>query len=331
MYVQTKKVVIIYIVTLVSLISIISTLYKETQDTVTQISVVSSEELSYKVSFAQNIFNELSIDGQGDKDIVRYGASLYQISDSSNSQFANIVNSSEVTIVIGDTFNEFMEDMIVENPEKQFVLIENSLDYDEGNVLQINVDYNQVYETINRVSNENEGSLVILTDEFSVLAENEYYAHEVTANPNVKLEIVSDTTDNVTLEQTITKDLDDGFTNVYNLDPYNNATVIETVQKFNAKIVEDDKSEKRLEESEELSSAVESEVTSSVTEEVESEQQVKLKYLTLNQTEYLGERSNENISSYSYDIEEEVADIISRALNEELKHGNVEISITSNK
>lgn len=326
MYLQTKKVVIIYIVTIITAVSIINTLYNKTQDTIMQISIVTSEELSYKTSFAQNIYGEFSVDGLAEEDISRYGSSLFQLPENSQAQFSSIVNSSEMVIVVGDSFNDILPQSISENPEKQFVLVENSQDIQGENVEGININYDQVYDDINRVSNENNKALVIVCNAYSDLALNKYYQNDINSNVNVKLLSVDNTTDIVELKELITKQLNHGFTNVYSLNPYNNQTVVEAVSDFN-----DSEQENQLLQSE-ISSEEDSEVSSSaLSEETLSEEELvtaKLKYMSLNQGEYLTNEEELEIEHVIYTVSDEINELIDDMLARKISNDQVNISVT---
>lgn len=321
MYLQTKKVVIIYIVTIITAASIINTLYDKTQDTIMQISIVTSEELSYKTSFAQNIYGEFSVEGLADEDINRYGSSLFQLPENSQAQFSSIVSSSQMIIVIGDSFNDILPKSISENPQKQFVLVENSQDIKGENVESINIDYDQVYEDINRVSTKENKALVIVCNAYSDLALNKYYQSNINSNVNVKLLAVDNTTDIVELKQKITEQLNNGFTNVYSLNPYNNQTVVEAVSEFNNKQASSLLSE--------IASENESEITSQTSDKEASEiKDAKLKYMSLNQTEYLTSEDDLQIDHVIYTVSDEINDLIDDMLSREISNDQVNISVT---
>lgn len=320
MYLQTKKVVVIFIVMIITFLSIINSLYQETQNTIPQISVVSSEELSFKISFAQNITDGFSVTDNQQQQLARYGTSLYQISDSSSAQFSNIVNSSEMVVVVGDGFNQFLAKVIEANPEKQFVLIENSALFSFDNVYQINIDYMEIYDMINRVSNDNDKSLVIVSDEYSSLAKNQYYEHEIAANANVKLEIVSNTADVTALADAINNDLKNGFTHIYSLDPYNNSTIITTAAQYNDTI----NNQKQTAATSEVQSSEESEASS---QEVMQASLATVEYLDLNHAEYLNDQSSVETIEYRYDIKDRITTLIDATINDKLKKGNIVVSI----
>lgn len=332
MYLQTKKVVIIYIVTLITFSSIISSLYRETQDTIPQISIVSSEELSYQVSFAQNVFGDLSIEGSSSEQLARYGSSVYQIANTSSAQFTNIVNSSEMIIVIGDTFNDYLLDQVINNEDKQFVLIENSNDFDQSNVYQINIDYNQVFTYINQNTSDQNPSLVVLTNQYSDLARELYIEHSIASNPNVKLEIIEDTSDVASFKNVIKEDLANGFVNVYSMDPYNNADLLQVITDFN-------NTNQKLREEAELVKEADSEVDSSLESEVDSEsveiepaeelKDATLKYLTLNNNDILTNQTSSEIGTNIYDINEQLTKLIDSVTSDKIKQGDIEISITN--
>lgn len=332
MYLQTKKVVIIYIVTLITFSSIISSLYRETQDTIPQISIVSSEELSYQVSFAQNVFGDLSIEGSSSEQLARYGSSVYQIANTSSAQFTNIVNSSEMIIVIGDTFNDYLLDQVTNNEDKQFVLIENSNDFDQSNVYQINIDYNQVFTYINQNTSDQNPSLVVLTNQYSDLARELYIEHLIASNPNVKLEIIEDTSDVASFKNVIKEDLANGFVNVYSMDPYNNADLLQVITDFN-------NTNQKLREEAELVKEADSEVDSSLESEVDSEsveiepaeelKDATLKYLTLNNNDILTNQTSSEIGTNIYDINEQLTKLIDSVTSDKIKQGDIEISITN--
>lgn len=325
MYLQTKKVVIIYIVTIITFVSIVSSLYSQTQDKLTQVSVISSEEFSYKVSFAQNIYSEFAIDAEASSINSTYTSSLYQLSSNSTAQLNNIVASSELLVIVGDDFNESLESLISENPEKQFVMVENSMEFNQDNSYQININYDQVFSAINRVSNEEEQSLVILSDEFTKLSENEYYSNDIANNPNVKLEVISNTTDNVAFKQQINKDLNNGFVNVYNFSPYNNSSLLDIINAYNQKTEETSTEETSSEQNQEESS--EQTQDESTEQKKESKSAVKLKYLSLNDNAYINNDSN--VEAYTYDISQQINDAIDATLNQKMKHGSTEVSISN--
>lgn len=339
MYVQTKKVVIIFIVTIITFASVINILYDDAQDTVPQISVVSSEELSYKVSFAQNVFNEFSIEGDDSTELAMYGASIYQIDQKSNAQLTSIVKGSDTIIIIGDTFNDHLKQLISENPTKQFVLVENSGIYDYNNVYQLNIDYNMVYDSINKVA-KNKKSVVVISDEISALAETKYYDNEIATNGNIKLEVVSDATNVDGLKDALNKDFEAGFTNVYALDPYNISTVIEAINAYNSKMINSDENQKVSEVTSEKQSSEQnnSEISSG---EIDSEQdetvpvstvpQVTLKYLSLNHADFLAQGTENQFSTYGYDVSKNMKEVISSTLSDELISKSELISITNNE
>lgn len=323
MYLQTKKVVIIYIVTIITAASIINALYNKTQDKIMQISIITSEELSYKTSFAQNIYSEFSVDGLAEGDINRYGSSLFQLPENSQAQFSSIVNSSEMIIVIGDKFNDILPQSISENTEKQFVLVENSQDIKGENVEGINIDYNQVYEKINRVSSKNNKALVITCSAYSDLALNEYFKSEINSNVNVKLLPVDNTTDIVELKQAIADQLNNGFTNVYSLNPYNNQNVVEAVSDFN----EAQQTAQTL--LSETGSENKSEVTSeNISEEAEDVDIASIKYISLNQGDYLTSEDDLQIDYVIYTVGDEINKLIDDMLSRKISNDQVNISIT---
>lgn len=324
MYLQTKKVVIIYIVTVISLLSVINTLYNETQDKAMQISVVSAEELSYKISFAQNIYSEFSVDSTTQKEFTQYGASLYQLADGSQAQFQNIVNNSDMVVVIGDSFNRGLEKQITDNEDKQFVLVENSNDFEFENVYQINIDYAEVFDQINRLSDENNQSLVIICTQYTQLANNIYLEHEIANNPNVKLEIVEDSTDLEAIQKQLSTDLQNGFVNVYSLDPYNNSTINDSIIKYN------ERAAMQAQQTSEASSEQTSEVSSEGDETTAVAKDSTLRYLSLNHNEYLSEHTDTNLVSNIYDVKAQINNLIKQVLNEQITSGDIEISISNN-
>lgn len=322
MYLQTKKVVIIYIVTLITFSSIITSLYRETQDTITQISVVSGEELSFEVSYAQNIYKQFTVDDAENEDVARFGASLYQLSNTSSTQLTNIINASEMTIIVGDTFNEFLEDNIKANTEKQFVLVENSIRYDYENVYQININYDQIYDSITRVANDQNKTLLILSAEYSNLSLDTFNNHEISSNPHVKVEIVNESTEVAKLNEIITEDMNFGFTNVYQLNPYNNIDMIELINSYN---------QVQLETKEKLTNAAKSETDSEAKAELEDFELnlASLHYLSLNQGELPTSQVNDYFTTSYYDIEPELNKLIDDVIAEKIKSGQAKISITS--
>lgn len=327
MYLQTKKVVIIYIVTIITFSSLIISLYNKTQNTIPQISVVSSEELSYQVSFAQNIFGDLSIDGSDKQELARYGASVYQISDTSSAQFTNIVGSSEMTIVIGDNFNGYLTDLIDANQDKQFVLVENSNNYNQDNVYQINIDYNQAYDLINKNSTEDIQSLVIISTQYSDLARQMYIEHDIASNPNVRLEVVEDSTDVGALSTAVKKDLNNGFIHVYSIDPYNNSDIMQLINDYNT-------NNQKLRAAAETSEVNDSEAASENKGEeqpidVSTIEDATFKYLTLNKNDILNSQSSELIGTNIYDVNDEITSLINSITKEKIISGDIEISITN--
>lgn len=233
MYVQTKKVVIIFIVMAITFGSVINTLYNETQNKIPQISVISSEELSYNVSFARAIFDLLSTEGQ-EKDVDNYyGSSIYQLSSTSTTQLNNIVKSSNVVIIVGDGFNKSIDEIIAANPDTQFVFVENSETFNFDNTIEIRINYNKIYDSIDRLANEKNKFLLVLSSEYSTLSEEKFFEHKLANNINVKVEVVKKSTDINNFNKTIKTDIQNGFTNVYSLNPYNNQQIEKTILEIN--------------------------------------------------------------------------------------------------
>lgn len=336
MYVQTKKVVIIFIVTIITFVSIINVLYEDVKDTIPQISVISSEELSYKVSYAQNIFNEFSIEGDENDELAMYGASIYQISQQSNAQLSNIVKGSDMTIIVGDTFNDYLDQLIAANESKQFVLIENSNIYDYDNVYQVNINYNSIYNSINQLS-KNQKSVVIISNQFSSLAENKYYENQIATNGNIKLEIIKDTTNVVALKDALDNDFAEGFTNVYSLNPYNSSSIIETIKNYNDNLADENETEKKIKTNSEQSiSEVNSEqsiseVSSEESTEVSESPRATLRYLSLNKSDFISSSTEEGIFKYDYDASANMKEVIRATLNGKLLSKKELISITNNE
>ncbi len=321
MYLQTKKVVIIYIVTLITGISIISSLYSEVKETNPQIAVVSPEELSYKVSFAQTVLNQLTLDVTKEDDVLHFGSSLFQIDENASVQFSNIVNSNEIIIVIGDKFNSFLPKVIEDNETKQFILIENSYSFNAPNVYKLNIDYEEIYNQVNRTTNDHNKSLVVVTSQISNVAENMYYENAIAANSNVKLVVISNTTDNVQIKSQLMQEIEKGYTNIYSLNPYSNSTIIDTVNEYNSQL-----SSETSNDSEQSS---DSEATESENQVENKVSQVKLKYLTLNQNEYISEYNNSSLSAYIYDLNKYLIELVETSLGGDLVTGSKTISITN--
>lgn len=233
MYVQTKKVVIIFIVMIITFGSVINTLYNETQNKIPQISVISSEELSYDISFAQSIFGLLSSEGQENDLANYYGSSIYQLSSASTTQLNNIVKSSNVVIIIGDSFNKTIDKIIAANPETQFVFVENSETFNFDNTVEIRLNYNKIYDSIDRLANEKNKFLLVLSSEYSTLSEDKFFEHKLANNINVKVEVMNKSTEINNFNKTIETDFKNGFTNVYSLSPYSNQQIEKTILEFN--------------------------------------------------------------------------------------------------
>lgn len=325
MYVQTKKVVIIYIVSVITFVSIISTLYHEAQDTIPQISVISSEELSYKNSFAQSAYNEFSVVGDENSNLAMYGANIYQISQKSSAQMTNIVNGSDTIVIVGDTFNEYLSQLINDNDTKQFVLIENSKIFDNKNVYQINLNYSNIYDRINRMSKDQK-SVVFVSNKFSTLAENQYIDHEIAANGNVKFEIIDGTIDQAGIKTILNDDLDSGFTNVYSIDPYDTLTIMETITSYNEHInsIQSESTMSELTSDENQTNVSEVETDSS-----ELPMEANLRYLSLTEEDFESVEVNSNIAKYGYDVSTNMDDVTNATVDNKLLSKNELISITT--
>ncbi len=327
MRILLKKVIIIYIVTIITFVSIINIIYQETKDSITQVSIVSAEELSYKNTFAQNVYNQFSLGVNNEQSL---STSIYQLSNESNVQLKNIVNNSDVVIIIGDKFNSYLNELVIEEPDKQFILLENTNDYDYDNTYQISIDYRAIYEYINRLSNENYKSLVIVSNEYSKLSEYMFYETSISTNLNVKLLPISDFSNNVDVEKKISDAINAGYTHVYSLTPYNNEAVQSVIKQIDEDIY--NASMKVSEVSSESQSEVSSESQSEVSTMKSYEQQLSqmsLSYLTLNNREYY--TLNVDTTVYEYEIKDQLTKVIDGYNKGKLVNGQMRISLTKNE
>ncbi len=341
MYVMTKKVVIIYLVTIITFTSLVTTAYQGGLNKSGSIAVVTSEELAFYNTFAQNIFSNIDDSGAvDDKDGRLASENIFQIDD--ESQLEKIVGNYDLNIIFGDQFNASIPALVEINSEHQFVLIENSLDIKADNVYQINIDYEQLYARINDKVNKNNKAMVILVDQFSQLSVNSYIDNNIAANPNIKLLTVDNTSDNVKLKAEIADGLEKGFTTVYALDPYNNQLLIESIDEYNQELITIKQEEKlsEIEEANSESSEANSEsseansesleVTSTLTEEeLESLPYASLHYLAMNQTDYQTASNYQFIHAYNYNPNEQINSIIESNAEQIYVSGKALIAITS--
>lgn len=332
MYIQTKKVVIIFIVTVISFSSIIYNLYQQLliADKLA-IAIISSEELSFNNSYAQKIFYEISFE-MNDEDVNEsINSNIFQVSSDRDLQLKNAIESNDTNIIYGDNFNQYLVDLIELYPDKQFILIDNSITYDYANVYQINLDYTELFDAINRVSTIDSPSLVILSNEYSTLGYDTYLQSSIATNTNVKLQVVSNSSDNVAVKEEMLTNINDGFADVFVVDPYNNQVIIDAINSLNQEI---DTYNTQLEQAEE--SAVNSEETSSTTTTEETsevveqpKENVHLNYLTFDTNEYIKETQTEYIKTYGYSINEEIKKVINNNLLEKRSKGKKTVTISS--
>lgn len=331
MYVQTKKVVILFIVTIISFSSVIYTLYNQLiiADKLA-ISIISSEELSFNNSYAQKIFYEISFEMNDEQVIDSINSNIFQVSNDRDFQLKNAIESNDTNIIYGDNFNDYLVELIQLYPEKQFILIDNSRIFEYANVYQINFDYQGLYDSINRVSTVENPSLVIISDEYSALSKDSYLNSDIANNTNIKLQVVSKSADNVAVKDEMLKNIDLGFDNVYVIDPYNNQVIIDAVNSYNQDVTTFNT---QLEEqASEESSASESEQTTETPSEetvVEPKSYVYLQYLTFDTNEYLKETQSEYILTYKYSVNSEIKKVVNNNLKEKLSSGLKTIDLAS--
>ncbi len=284
MYLQTKKVVIIFIVMIISFMSVITNLYDQAYNQNLNISIISSEELAFNNSYAQNIYSDINtIINEKDASGQHFNLNIYQINESSI-QLENIVKSSDVNIIIGDSFNNSIVDIVNREKDKQFILVENSLSLMGQNIVTINTDYQKIFKQINQLTTDKQKSLVIFSNEYSNLALAEYYKSGLSSNENVQVINVEDTSDNVKVKSTILSGLKQGYTNVYSFDPYNNQILIETMDSYTASESDD----------------------------------VEVNYVALNNANVELANSYNSVNSFEYGATKEVFDVIMDMEHEEL-------------
>lgn len=310
MYVQTKKVVIIFIVTIITSLSIIVSLYSNNHEQVS-ISVITAEELAFNNSFAQNIFNNISVSGVNgeSKNKLRSVASIYQIDDDREYQFDNVVSSSNINVIFGDQFNAYINDALQAYPNSQFILIENSMEFTADNVFQLSIDYEQLFSYIDSNTSEENKSLLIIATEFSSLGYDKFINSKYANNTNIKLINVQDTSENVKIRNDVDDALSHGFTNVYVLDPYNNQVVLNAVEEYNESLTV--ASETQSSETSEVKSSETSKTQSNDTsKEIDDIVPASLIYLALNETEREQGEYYEYAISISYNSFEEIEKVI---------------------
>ncbi len=149
MYVQLKKVVII-VIFLLSIIGLLGFQNYQLKGTFYNVLLVSSEDDTTTESLTKVVWDQI-INLNVDEDITKYYTNInYKYLEVKNPQDLkrNLENQNgvnDMTVIIGDDYNDYLEDYIETNPTDRIVLVENSSKLSGENVYKINIDWNEIF------------------------------------------------------------------------------------------------------------------------------------------------------------------------------------------
>ncbi len=151
MYVQLKKVVIV-VIFLLSIIGLLGFQNYQLKGTFYNVLLVSNEDDTTTESLTKLVWDEI-VTLNVDEDITKYFTNInYKYLEVKNPQDLkrNLENQNgvnDMTIIIGDTYNDYLQDFIDSNPTTKLVLIENTSNLNGENVYKINIDWKDIFES----------------------------------------------------------------------------------------------------------------------------------------------------------------------------------------
>lgn len=149
MYVQLKKVVIIFIF-LISIIFLLAFQNYQLKGTFYNILVVSNQEETSTESLTKVLWEQIE-DLNTDEDILKYYTNInYRYLEVKNPQdlIRNLneqSSSNDLIVIIGDSYNKYLPRFIEENPSKKIVLVESNSEIKGENVYKISLDWESIY------------------------------------------------------------------------------------------------------------------------------------------------------------------------------------------
>lgn len=152
MYVQLKKVVIVFIF-LISIIALLGFQNYQLKGTFYNILLVSSEDDTTTESLTKEVWDQVA-NLNVDEDITKYYTNInYKYLEVKNPQDLkrNLENQNgvnDMTIIIGDDYNDYLQDFIDTHPTSKIILIENNSNLSGENVFKINIDWDEIFLSV---------------------------------------------------------------------------------------------------------------------------------------------------------------------------------------
>ncbi len=149
MYVQLKKVVII-IIFLISIIGLLGFQNYQLKGTFYNVLLVSNEDDTTTESLTKVVWDQIT-NLNVDEDITKYYTNInYKYLEVKNPQDLkrNLENQNgvnDMTIIIGDAYNDYLKNFIDTHPTDKIILVENSSKLSGENIYRVNIDWNEIF------------------------------------------------------------------------------------------------------------------------------------------------------------------------------------------
>ncbi len=163
------------------------------------------------------------------------------LTGSMNDHIGEYAAKNEVVTIFGDSYNDEMEDVILRNPQTDFIMIDSGYEKEYNNLTKIEIDNTTKVEKISQEIIDNTKTNKVLFVASAEDAEIQYqdFLNQVSADPSIRVEplVFSDTSDNVSIKKELLAKFNEGYDTVYVATRELNKIVIETASEVQSDII----------------------------------------------------------------------------------------------
>ncbi len=253
MYIMTKKVIIVSIVIFITFSSIILSQREKLNLQQLDIAIVSPESKGYETSYMNTLttdlnqiildYNSENINNLDPDAFTSASSSVYQVNKENEikMQLQTIINDNEMIILFSDVYNKYLENFIVKNPQKKFVLVYNSSEFEYPNVDYININLDEILnEYKDDILNLTNTKKIIYIDSIANIgnsnAQKEIFDSIFADELEIEYIILSDIDNNTELINELSNLYEDGYDLIISFSKYNQKAVIDSVNSYNEQI-----------------------------------------------------------------------------------------------
>jgi hypothetical protein len=144
-------------------------------------------------------------------------------------QFEEIISNKEAIFILGDNYNDIIEDQIEKNKKTKFILIDNSYDFTSDNVMQISFDENSMTKraAVSLFNKSETKKLLYITSKSQADAQDDIATFKASVpEAQVAVMYVEDVNNNVDIITKLNTYIEAGYDGYYIADPELNETIV---------------------------------------------------------------------------------------------------------